>query len=337
MTARFVIESPFQLLMALEAADHHGIEAHRRQLIVLWPGETANRHQIAELVSDRHWGCIIEVPTRRASSHLARSRAVRQLAGTVRFDHLFIGDHESPLMRHLANRGRHEALHLLDDGLRTVVVHRQRATGDAPDGRTPAERLARRALARLLRLDVAQPGLLDYFTVFDVDPTGHDTITRNELVRLRSRMPPTAVNPEHCLFLGGPEPELGGMTENAYVEAMRRIRDQLGNAITYSPHRRESPTKLARLEDELSLTVRPARFPIEWELADIAPLPGVVASFLSTALITIPLVVGADVDLISFRLPDDLLIERRRPAVAQAHRTLTSQSRGRITLVDLSQ
>lgn len=336
MTCRFVVESPFQLLMAVEAASHHQIEAPSRQLVVLWPGEPTNRSQIQKLLTEFDWASIVEAPARRPSAHVARSRFVRRLAQDGGIEALFIGDHESPLMRHLANRGDHGELHLLDDGLRTVAVHEARSTGRRTDARSASERAVRGLSAAALRLDVRPPGPLDYFTVFDLDPTGADTVTRNEMARLRSRVEDAPVDPDLTLFLGGPAPEHGWMSEDTYIDAVRSVRDDRAGRLLYAPHRRESRDKLARLQRELSVMITDAPGPIEWEITRFTSRPGAVVSHLSSALITLPLVTGADVEVISLSFPDRLLAPKWRPVADRAHQVLTTQSRGRVTVQEVT-
>ena len=321
-----MVESPLQLLMAEEAADHFAVAPEDRELVILWPGEPLSRRQIGRLADLGDWGSRREAPPRGWSTHLSRSRFVRRLARDGHVEHLFIGDHDSPLMRHLANASDVDRVHVLDDGLCTVTVHQHRSQGDALTVRSDLVQRGRDVISAGLRLKTQDPEVVDYFTVFDLAPVGADTVTANDMPRLRRRVAGAPVDPDFALFLGGAEPEIGAMAEDDFVAVLKAVQEDVGRPLLYAPHRRERATKLARLERELPVWVTDAAGPIEYEIAELDTAPGVIASFFSTALITLPRIMPSDVEVRSYRIPEHLLTKPWRPVVARQYEILDEQS-----------
>ncbi|MCP5028174.1 MAG: hypothetical protein GY929_18000 [Actinomycetia bacterium] len=301
MSMRFVVESPFQLLMATEARAQLGA-GWDHELVLLWPSAERARRTIEDVLDDSEWSTVVDGGVRSTVGHPGRARLIRSLAREPA-DHLFIGDYLSPYMRHLALSQRSGVVHLLDDGRGTINTLRLRSDPTGAHPRPDSRRLSKRALIRLLGLRNGRVPALDYFTIFDLDPLAPDTVTPNGLFELKSQVAEAEVVDEH-LFLGSAFAERGMMTEDRYVNLLTAIMASSAHPLAYRPHRDEALGKLARLE-AASIEVVSGSATVELALARSGRLPAAVSSFFSSASFTLWRLFGDRIDVGSYALTAD--------------------------------
>lgn len=300
MTARFVIESPFQLMMAEEARQQLGI--HDAELVVLWPSGRDSIESIKDVLGTMSWSRVIDGGRRTRTGHLGRARLVRQL-GRRPQERLFIGDYLSPYMRHLAMTQPLGSVHLLDDGRGTIAVHRARVGGTTQRPPRFAAGWRRRAALRLLRIRSGDVPALDYFTIFDLSTSPPDSVTPNHLDHLKSRVETSRVVDQH-LILGAPFCERGMMLEDRYLAILEAISASENAGGTYRPHRDESPAKVERIRS-FGMTVASSGSTVESELISAHEVPARVTTFFSTASFTLWKLFGDVIDVGSYALEED--------------------------------
>ncbi|WP_051215337.1 hypothetical protein [Granulicoccus phenolivorans] len=307
-----LVESPAQLLNAIEWAYHSGTPT---TAVVLGPTDPTTRwqlHRVAELAPDPVAVQWAEVRSGARAPALARvARGVRA-AGTV-----VIGDPYSGIIHTLLNLvGTDPRLVVIDDGTATIRYAEQWATGvplnrwhlGATDARVhPLRRRAQRLLGHrsaAVELFTAMPlltGTAPHTGTGDT-PTG-DTppVTPNTYAWVRDTFGPPRVLAGTDL-MGTSLVESGLISEDAYLAGIAGL--VAGRSVArYLPHRKESAAKLARIAALGPQLVRPA-LPMEL-YARIGPIGRTLLSFPSTVLHTLPLVLaGTGVEIAALSVAD---------------------------------
>lgn len=300
--ARFVIESPFQLLMANEARKQMDLQ-DSVELVVLWPTGQSSIQSITDVLDAERWPTIVDGGPRSARHMLTRSKLIREL-GSRPLDQLFIGDYLSPFMRHLCVKQPSGSAWLIDDGRGTVNTWRLRTLPNSEHPRPDTRTLRRRVELAALRLDYSDPEILRYFTIFDLESSRSEQVEHNTLSWLRDRMPDTEPDGS-ILFLGSAFAERGMMSEDRYVSLLSQI-SNASPAVRYRPHRDEGSAKLQRLRDEAGVEVVDAGGTIELALTQSPSLPSKIMSFFSSAAVTLQKLLGDRIVVGSYALaPSD--------------------------------
>ncbi|WP_291795491.1 hypothetical protein [Brevibacterium sp.] len=287
MTARALVESPFQFVSALEALrgteeavvharpDARGMEQFLRQLPEGWlpPGVTVST---------------------RPPSYAPQARTTRLLVGDLCSGRIQRTVSQSYLLSLLPE------LTILDDGLATLSVVEQLVSGTGPLSR-PRQRLSpvRSRLsaffaARLRGL--ARKGRVDWFTALRPGPELRASAAARS-VRIRehrfehARSVGSGEAPEsEAVVIGSAMAADGLIRPAAYLDWVRgaagRGTGLSARSTTYYPHRRESPDFLARVAQLEGVRVAEPGLPLELRLSSLPP--GVhVLSLPSTAVVSL--------------------------------------------------
>lgn len=295
-----LVESPAQLLNALEWAYAEQADAH---LVVLGPPDPVTRlqlHRLVELAS----GDGFEVTWADVRMGADRVLAFRTLAARVRRARtVVLADPYSGVCHALLNLARNPELVVVDDGTATLHYAKQWASGEPlqrwhlPDRGGPVTRLLAGRAQRLLG---RHSGAVRLFTAMPV----HQDIplTHNEYAWTRTTFGPPELL-DGIDLLGTSLVETGTISEPAYLTGVGRLIEQEG-VRRYLPHRREQPAKLAAIRALGVDLVRPD-LPLEIH-ARRGPIGRELWSFPSTVLYTLPLVLaGSPVRIRPLTIDDD--------------------------------
>ncbi|MGH1505278.1 MAG: hypothetical protein ACRBI6_17135 [Acidimicrobiales bacterium] len=300
LDARIVVCSPFQVLMAIEALDHFGIDAGRTELTLLHSSEPRSVTALRGTVE--HAGLpwrVVDTGPRSTLRQWSRASQIRALADQPA-DRLFVGDLRNPHMAFLASAAPPGTVHVVDDGRGTIQAAAARAAGEPL---VPAS-AGRRLQLGLLGLQRPPASQVTFFSIFRLETSGDDRVVDNPLRRLRRQVSTTPVG-DHVLLLGSPFVELGSMTSERYVDIVVTAARQLGGPVVFRPHRRERADKLDALRAR-GVDIDPGDGPVELALLEAPVLPRRVSSFFSTATFTLWRLLGASLEIDSFSLrPED--------------------------------
>lgn len=330
----FLVKSPLQLLNAIEAKHHFELDDKDCYLLIM--GDRKSYSQLMKLViASQQWSNIVllnrvglvagnpwavcdnlgDIDKLRKTilrSSLFSIRRLNRLARAIKdVKYVFIGNNNSPLMRHFANSLGHQQTVLLDDGTATLDIARQRIEGQFSPKPSKLSKRIRLAAKRIFqKLNARQPENVVFFTAYKIAVTGADRIISNDFAYLRNRALGLKVT-ESVYFLGSPLSEVGIVSEDKYLESMRRVKKYYeGKDIIYVSHRRESPEKLARLKSEYGFEVSCFDYPVEYQLAFVGPRPVELASFISSALDNCRLIFEDKMKIVAFKI-NEINADRR--------------------------
>jgi hypothetical protein len=140
--------------------------------------------------------------------------------------------------------------------------------------------------------------------VYDLDISEKDELVCNDYSYLNEKS--ISLKKDNCIyFLGGPLSEVGVMSEEDYFEQLNEVREKhSGMKFVYVAHRREKTRKLNKIRDYLNIEVCFFEYPIEYQVAIVGPVPEIIASFVTSALENLRVIMGGKMKIISYKLID---------------------------------
>ncbi len=323
MQAVFLIKSPLQYLNALEACSFFSVQPEESLLLII--ADRKSSPQLLRLARHNHvWQgvkLLAEVPllpmqdplysVRRsllrnsAFFSLKLSRIASRLG---KVDYLFIGDLANPLSRHFAHQLDCNTTIVLDDGTATLVRATERAAGRLHRRLKLVKRLRLGLKRKVLGLHDKEIPALTFFTLYQNLQAGpNDLVAINDFSCLRQGMLSVA-REKKIYFLGGPLIEAGFLSEAVYLELLQQVAAYYHpERVVYVAHRREDPQRLEKISGLTGWSTQVFDYPIEYQLAQIGPLPEQLTSFFSSALETCQQIFGDSLRVCAFRIPQKIL------------------------------
>lgn len=332
-----LVESPTQLLNAVEWAHSSGRAPAEVTAVVLAPRDERTRLQLRTMAAvARDVGLGVHWHEPRLGG-AAIARTVRSLAGELAgVDRLVVGDPFSGVMQVLLNIARAEEVVVVDDGTATLEFARQWVTGEhlsrwhavaTESQRRRIRTLARDQIADSIRRRVA-PGSgcrLSLYSCLPVD-LPRVPVARNDFAWTRGHYPVPRLLPGVDL-VGTSLVETGVVDADAYLRGVASLVAEHG-VTRYFAHRKESADKLFRITQLGVQVVRP-QLPLEI-VARVGPVARTVLSFPSTVVHTLPLVLAdAGVDLVVCAISDDWYTAGTSARAEEFLGTVTTTARDR--------
>ncbi|MDH5471992.1 MAG: alpha-2,8-polysialyltransferase family protein [Gammaproteobacteria bacterium] len=325
----FLVKSPLQLLNAIEAKHYFNLDDESCVLIIM--GDRKSYPQMIGLaVACKQWNSIIlmnsvglffgdpwvNIITDFNDSKIKRETLLRSSFFTIwrlnrmvkkisNIRYIFIGDYNYVYMRHFVNSVKHDKTVLLDDGTATVGVAQNRSKNKANNLLLKKRKRIKLFLKRMF-LGLKKDGLdkICFFSAYKIKIGENDELINNNFNYIKSISQYSGVE-DSVYFLGSPLNEVGVMTEKSYLDQLAMVKAYFnGQHVVYVAHRREESDKLDKIRKELNMEIRLFDYPIEYQIAILGPKPRVLASFVTSALENLRLIMGDKLKIISFKLID---------------------------------
>lgn len=338
----FVVDTPFQLLNAIEAAKSLAL-ANNHLVVIKYPG--LNQSAFRPLIKTEDWVSVIflsleidgksKAPEFLCSPmvrkwhsrllHLKQRRKFTRICKSFRqAGNLFLGHYwiqYKYYMRHFANNLNHEKLYLLDDGTDTMDINKRRKCIDLsldpahehqskPEGSILAK-FKGYIRKRYWDWNLQEAESVTFFTTYGLEVRTGDHLVKNDYRYLKSlAINSTAIN-EVC-FLGGCFFEDNFMKEEIYLEHLRKMKAYFEKEkIVYVPHPRQSAHMIETIASSLGFEIKQFGVPIEVAIVTGGYLPKVLASFTSSALESCVNILGQSLKIICFRIASEHLLKGR--------------------------
>lgn len=363
----FVVDTPYQMLNAMEAV--HSLRLKNNHLFVMGP-KGLSQDRYLPLIKAEDWVSVRFLPVgidpnpwvSKVLGALAnrcyclylnfkRMRTFSKLTSRFRHvDKLFLGHYwakEKWYMRHFANLFKYNTLYLLDDGTDTININKRRngtqnaeqqahiAKGDA---KAPAfKRFVNSLRAKYWTSDVTEAPSVTFFTIYKIDVRNGDSVIRNDYNYLRSLAPQQQVHQsDTVIFIGQCMIDDGSVEADVYLGFLSRVKTYFADKkLIYVPHPRESSTSIGLIKEHLQCDFWRGSSVIEYDLVVRGVKPKAVASFVSSALISLEYLVDPDVEIVSFHISSENWKSWREYAIG-VYDYLKEKARPRITVVSLS-
>lgn len=304
----FIIETPLQLINAVEAKHHFSLETDCT-LIILDDQSGNNFQQIESIIDRNDWKNIAIIANKNTlTSHIL---ALRQLNRFIKihcdsFSRLFIGEYRAKLMRHLANLPAFSEVYLLDDGTATHKIAEYRLL--YLQGKTPHK--YQRGLKkyinkrRLLGLRDQDLEKIHFFTVFNIPHQLPDQVTLHNYNYHRS-LTQSFSTLEHSFFIGCPIMEMNIVSHQNYFRYLKTIASLHTGKILYIPHRRENTEKLEEISHITGWECKTLGMPVELYMLKNRLTPINVLGLYSTALDNCQIIFGDQLPITAYRIPKE--------------------------------
>ena len=262
----FIVNSPFQLLCAVEARSVL-CTGQLNHLIILRMeriGSLGHRQFLNIIDSNWHSVTFIDFENKRGiARHLQKLRLFAQLAKPRKPARIFIGNGRLAWLRTISQFVTHNIVEL-DDGAASIRI--------LSDARQKAVKIS--------------SSKLTHFSLFsdEADEPWAKKNTLSVLAQFRSLLPRS--DGTEVYAVGQKLSEESFLSLDSELIAWRAFSDRFpGRVIVYIPHRGDSSQKIARIKD-LGFCVRDISLPLEQHLATVSEAPAAIGSFFSTTLFT---------------------------------------------------
>jgi hypothetical protein len=289
VTNIFFIESPLQLLCAIEAKKY--FISSKNKLYVLYHHNKNTRNQINKLLSIFLWDDVYFFK-KRISSKIEYLDAILLLRNLRKenIGNIFIGTITSYEVLMLLSNIKHKNSYLLDDGVATINIQKAICSNQFLDLiHKEKQKKISRYLNKAFMLKPFKHNSIDLFTFFEIQPRENQKIIRNAFPHLRSLTTTNCpIVSEKIYFLGSKLVESDRMTHKNYIHLLRKIKSYYqGKKIVYVPHRGEDQQNISSISEKLHFEIDYFTYPCEIEFLQRNILPKNISSFFSTALYTL--------------------------------------------------
>lgn len=273
----FLVESPFQFLNAYEAIGYFNFKKYK--IFIRYSNQKKNDNQLNILISKLNFkeNCIKKITI---SSHRKNILDVLKIFYYKvyffyyknKIKKLFVGNLESGFFRILYNQLKKDKIIALDDGSKTIAIQDFFNTNN----------------------------YYNFFTMYDLKTIPGQKIFINEYSEIKKSIK-ININTKSILFIGSCLSENGLINEKYYLSLLKKITNYYdGKTIIYVPHRFENPKKLNKLKIIGNIVIKHLNYPIELYGIYEKDIPYKVASFYSTALLTLKKIYFIDVESFYF-------------------------------------
>lgn len=256
------VESPLQLLNAYEAI--HKFNLKNYKIIIRLSNHIENDKQIKFLVKQlnlNNFEFILINSDKKTINDIFKiliNKYKYKFQNNI--DKVFIGNYDSGFFKIIMKQFNKDKIILLDDGSKTLAIQKQ----------------------------FSKDCFYNLFTIYDIAPFKGQKIYKNEYKGIRIKLQDLKVAKNKILFLGAKLSEIGIIEEKKYIELLQKIsRKYNDKTIIYITHRGESKNKLQKIEKIENIDIKRFNFPIELLGLFETSIPCKVASFYSTAVLTI--------------------------------------------------
>lgn len=312
----FIVESPFQLLSAIEANNYFKNEENI--LIIKYSSyrtHKQNNAQMSLLKSYIDWNKVYEIESSISTkqSNLKLLFFIKKIKKDyTSINKILIGEYRSWVEREYFNVLNPKQCFILDDGNMTIELQKSFIPTakyyyfGSSFLKKSIDKLQHKIFTFLLfglnrtRKDI------NIFTCFNLEAHSRDqVIIKHSFEYLKGKNKQKEILKNTVYFFGGNLSELELISQEEEINILKKVFKYFINRnikMVYLPHRRESSQKLEYIRDILRIPLRHSTYPAEIEFVVMEELPQYLASFMSTALHTVSSIVEFE-EVIAFQIP----------------------------------
>jgi hypothetical protein len=331
----YLVESPFQLLSAIEAKNFFNKKNKYYNLIIIkYSGDCNNDNLINELLKYDEWNEIFTFNNTQGTLVDFRFlKIIKNIQRKYSKVNVFVGFPENRNFQWFCEKIKNSECYLLDDGTLTIsLVHNYFSKGDFLQ---KSDRVCKSVRSNLLlnTKNIIKIFIIKYFfglkhinnihyklfSCFRFDKTDLDIIN-HDFSFIKSKITDLEVKNDLVYFYGSPLSENKIIPENIEINMISEVRDYYernGLSLIYIPHRSESKHKLDKISD-MSIKVKHNRYIAELEPINSKEIPQEISSFLSTSLYTLSLIYDIPV-ITSFRIDNKYIHKDRINRVSSVY------------------
>lgn len=262
-----LVESPLQLINAYEAINSFKLENYI--IYIRYSKEKRNDDQIDELIKILNIkpSNIIKIFLSSKNKNFLDYLKIVFYFFHFRFcriNRLFIGNLESNFLSIIYKYVPIDKVIVMDDGSKTIALQEK----------------------------FNNTNFYNLFTIYDLKKIGSQKIYKNNYNRVKSLIKNICNRTDYVLFIGSNMCEMGIISQENYLSLINKIYKYYNKSIVYIPHRKENEDKLNKIANNKNIIIKKLNYPIELYGIYEKELPSLIASFYSTALLTMKNIYG---------------------------------------------
>lgn len=290
----FIIESPFQLLSAIEASKYFNDE--KNLFVIKYNKKESNIIQLKKIKNLFKLDNVVEIKALISNfdSNIQLFILLKKFAKeSIVFNKIFIGEYRSFHMRKFFDYFFKAESYCLDDGNITYQIFQLiKEKKDEYFFDNSFKGLLKKNLYTLQSIIFGLNGLgikrdIKLFTCFDIPKEDKHIIHKFSNIKKKYEVSES----KNMVYFYGAYLEMVGISKEKQVEYFKQVIDffkKLNLEIVYLPHRLENEDKLNLIKDKLNLKIIKNEFPAEIQVLVDGFIPEHIASFASSVLGTLP-------------------------------------------------
>lgn len=309
----FIVESPFQLISAIEADKYFKDE--NNLFIIKYNKKQSNVIQLKKIKKLFNLDNVIEINPLFSNfdSNIQLFLLLKKFAKEkVVFNKIFIGEYRSFHMRKFFDYFPKAESYCLDDGNITYQIFQLiKEKKDEYYFSNGFKGLLKKIIYKLESIVFGLNGLkikreIKLFTCFDISAEEKHIIHDFSNIKKEYKM----LDSKNVVYFYGAYLEVIGISKEKQIEFLEQavgVFKKLDLEIIYLPHRLESEDKLNLIKNKLNLKIIKNEFPAEIQLLVDGFIPKYIASFASSVLVSLPKIFPEIKNVYSF-FPNSSLI-----------------------------
>jgi hypothetical protein len=309
----FIVESPFQLISAIEASKYFNNE--ESLFVIKYNKNYTNIKQLKMIKDLFDLTNVLEIKSffSNADSNIQLFLLLRKFAQEkMVFNKIFIGEYRSFHMRKFFDYFTESEAYCLDDGNITYQIFQLiKDKKDEYYFDNGFKGLLKKNLYTLQLILFGLNGLeikreIKLFTCFDISKENGHIIHNFSNIKKEYKISDS----KKIVYFYGAYLEVVGISKEKQIEFLEQavnLFKKLDLEIIYLPHRLESEDKLSLIRNKLDLEIRKSEFPAEIQLLVDGFIPQYIASFASSVLVSLPKIFPEIKNVYSF-FPNSSLI-----------------------------
>jgi hypothetical protein len=304
----FIIESPLQLINAVEAKFH--FKTSNNILIIIKSNNAQNNNQINSILNTGYWDSIIKIEfkdyyLKGYFGVIKRGRDLYKIVEKFKnINKLFIGFYGLDFIKYICNKLNFKRLILLDDGTQTIDIMR-----DIKHSKITLSSLFKKFF---LVFNTNTLKDLSFFTSYENDYF-NEYIIKNDYKFLKTKIQNRNIDINKLFFLGSNMVDSGFLSLKTYIENLNSIiLDNPGKQFYYIPHRRESDNNINFVVRNTEMELLETNESIETYLVYKSnELPGIIVSFICSALINLKHIFNERILVKGYGINDSLILDEQ--------------------------
>jgi len=299
----FIVETPFQLLSAMEAKYYFN-NYESILLIKYSPQRThaQNNQQMKNILYLTSWDNI-EIVECAVSTRISNYKLLFFMNTLQKkygkFSKVFIGEYRSWVQKKYLEILNPEEQYLLDDGNMTIELQKNYIPNnkkyvESKSLISTVDNLFQNTVLCFFDTEKKKKEL-NLFTCFNLESySSKQTIIKHSFAFSKQLIKDKILLKNTVYFFGSNISELGCISEEYEFELLKKIINRyksMNIEVIYLPHRRESQKKLKKITKILGVELRISTYPAEIEFIMMDYIPEYIASMISTTLISVPKIV----------------------------------------------
>lgn len=295
----YIVESPFQLLCAIEARSHFSLEKENSLLLVKLTKNKKSNDQLKKIATKFNFKRVLFLPQIIAltfSDMLMLFIFFYWKLLNKKFNYIFLGEVKNAVVRSAVNNLNYRHYFFLDDGISTFAIQNKLINNINLNSLTHENNRIKKLIvliSKFLNLKLNEYTEVNWFSCFSLNKLSNQTIIKHQFDSLKVKRSLEVNDKNVSYFIGSPISEDGKLStkdELIHIERIAKYFQNKGVKVQYCVHRRESETKLNFITRIENIQLRYPDYPLEIDFL----LKGIsifeVGSFISTTLISLPII-----------------------------------------------